>query len=55
MKLSSKLQYVLTISSHDIQIGMGCLDELDHINLEYRIALGRVDNDGIEACFDQQR
>ena len=43
------------VTRDDLQLRVRLLDPLDHLNLEDRVALGRVDHDNIETGLDEQR
>ena len=41
------------VAANDIEVGVGLLDELDHLNLVHRVALGRVEDDNIETGVNE--
>lgn len=42
------------VSGDDLEFGIGLFDPFDHVDLEDGVSLRGIDNDDIEACFDEQ-
>ena len=41
------------VSTNDIDVGVGLLDVLDHLDLVHRVTLGRVEDDNVETSIDE--
>lgn len=42
------------VSSDDVDVGVGSLDPLDHLDLEDRVSLRGVENDDVKSGFDEE-